>query len=235
MVGCPLQIRTYIGTIPPENCRRLNKYRITKNVDDKLACMDWIGSVETQIFPVWRRTISYWACKVAQWPIAGNWKAGKVVEVTISSIILRRDSDSNSALFRNSQLRTFWNFWNRKFPTFEQALRWKYQAGAAVSAETSFTGFRNVSADDVRRLIMASQKSRVHCSFDPMPTSIFEKAIDVLLPILTVRCNASLLIVVSGRFRNVHAITPPLLKKSSLDAAKLKNYRTWHSYRRSLS
>ena len=32
----------------------------------------------------------------------------------------------------------------------------------SVPAEASFTEFRIVSADDVRRIIMASQRSRVH-------------------------------------------------------------------------
>ena len=56
------------------------------------------------------------------------------------------------------------------------------------------------------------------CSLDPMPTSILKEAIDVLL------CNASLFsgqLPVSRR----HVIITPLLKKSSLDAMDLKNYR----------
>ena len=57
-----------------------------------------------------------------------------------------------------------------------------------------------------------------------MPTSILKEAIDVLWPCLTVRCNASLL---SGRlpFSQRHAIITPLLEKSFIDAAELKNYR----------
>ena len=57
-----------------------------------------------------------------------------------------------------------------------------------------------------------------------MPTSILKEAIDVLLPYLTVRCNASLL---SGRLpvSQRHAFITPLLKKSFLHAAELKNYR----------
>ena len=72
------------------------------------------------------------------------------------------------------------------------------------------------------RIIMASPTKS--CSLDPVPTFILKEVLDVLLPYLTHMCNASLSggqLPVSQR----HAIITPLLKKSSLDPAELKNYR----------
>ena len=66
--------------------------------------------------------------------------------------------------------------------------------------------------------------SEQSCSLDPVPTFILKEVLDVLLPFLTHMCNASL----SGGQLSVsqrHAIITPLLKKSSLDPAELKNYR----------
>ena len=61
------------------------------------------------------------------------------------------------------------------------------------------------------------------CSLDPVPTSILEEVVDVLLPYHTHMCNASLSggqLPVSQR----QTIITPLLKESSLDPAELKNY-----------
>ena len=79
-----------------------------------------------------------------------------------------------------------------------------------VPAETSFTGFQTISADDVHwmtRIIMASPTKSG--SLDPTPTSILKEALlSGQLPVL-----------------QRHAIITPLLKKSSFDAAELKNYQ----------
>ena len=85
-----------------------------------------------------------------------------------------------------------------------------------------FPGFRAFSEEDVRRVVMQSPSKS--CTLDPIPTFILKESIDVLLPYLTVMCNASLL---EGDLpqSQKHAIITPLLKKPSLDAAELKNYR----------
>ena len=66
--------------------------------------------------------------------------------------------------------RTFCNFWNRKLPTFEQALVRMPGRTSRLCQSPSFTGFQNVSADDVRRIIMPSPTKS--CSLDLMPTSV---------------------------------------------------------------
>ena len=61
-------------------------------------------------------------------------------------------------------------------------------------------------------------------TLDPIPTTVLKESIDVLLPFLTAMCNASL---AEGSLpqSQKHAIVTPLLKKQSLDAGELKNYR----------
>ena len=84
------------------------------------------------------------------------------------------------------------------------------------------TDFASFTSKELRRIIMNSPSKS--CSLDPIPTFILKEVIDILLPFLTVMCNASLqegLLPVSQR----HAIITPLFKKQSLDPTELKNYR----------
>ena len=85
-----------------------------------------------------------------------------------------------------------------------------------------FRIFGPCTEDEAWAIIMRSPSKS--CSLDPIPTTILKECIDDLLPFLTAMCNASLLeghLPVSQR----HAIITPLIKKSNLDAADVKNYR----------
>ena len=146
----------------------------------------------------------------------GDLKAGKVVEVTIFMLCMDTDLNSAPAPFKLSAEHFLENFGTES---------WKLSSGVcgnarpeeSVPAEASFTGFRIFLADDSDRHGFP-QRSRVpwtRCrrQFWRRPSMY-----------LTVMCNASLLsgqLLVSQR----HAIITPLLKKSFLDAAELKNYR----------
>jgi hypothetical protein len=81
---------------------------------------------------------------------------------------------------------------------------------------------RVVNEEEVRHVIMRSPVKSY--SLDPIPTSILKEFLDILLPFLTVMCNASLM---AGHLSlsQWHAIVTPLLKKPSLDTDELKNYR----------
>jgi hypothetical protein len=81
---------------------------------------------------------------------------------------------------------------------------------------------RVVNEEEVRHVIMRSPVKSY--SLDPIPTSILKEFLDILLPFLTVMCNASLM---AGHLSlsQWHAIVTPLLKKPSLDPDELKNYR----------
>ena len=55
---------------------------------------------------------------------------------------------------------------------------------------TQLHSFSEVSADDVRRVLLRSPAKT--CAFDPLPTSVLLEVVDVLLPIMFVMCSISL-------------------------------------------
>jgi len=88
---------------------------------------------------------------------------------------------------------------------------------------TNFETLHPCTAEEVRRRALDSPVNS--CTLDPIPTFLLREMIDILLPFITRMCNASLLegyLPLSQR----HAIVPPILKKSKLDAEVLENYRT---------
>ena len=98
----------------------------------------------------------------------------------------------------------------------------------SVSSLTpTFTGafldsFLPVTSDQVKDIITHMPKKS--CQLDPIPYSLMSQCLDELLPAITNIVNVSL---ASGTvplpFKN--ALVTPLLKKSTLDAQQLKNYR----------
>jgi hypothetical protein len=84
------------------------------------------------------------------------------------------------------------------------------------------TAFSLVTEDQVKKMIQASNKTT--SKVDPIPTEIFLKCIDILLPIVTLIINGSLR---SGKVPTPlkRAIIRPLLKKPGLDATLPKNFR----------
>ena len=82
--------------------------------------------------------------------------------------------------------------------------------------------WREVSVDEVRRIVMAAPVKS--SSLDPVPTFLLRESIDVILPFLTTMVNASLrdgCLPASLKM----AVVTPLLKKASLEPQDLKNYR----------
>ena len=57
------------------------------------------------------------------------------------------------------------------------------------------TMWREVSCDEVRRIIVLAAKS---CSLDPIPTNLLRDCIDAILPYLTAMVNASMPRVFAG-------------------------------------
>ena len=86
----------------------------------------------------------------------------------------------------------------------------------------SMAQFDPTDATELRKIIMNAPKKS--CSLDPMPTWLLNSCLDEVIPILVNIINMSLK---SGVVPNSlkHALVTPLLKKSSLDASVLKNYR----------
>src|SRR6218665_2852973 len=79
-----------------------------------------------------------------------------------------------------------------------------------------------VTATDLRRLILASAPKS--CELDPLPTSLLQEFVDVLLPLITVLCNCS---VREGTLpaSQKRSILVPALKCEGLDAGNPNNYR----------
>jgi len=92
----------------------------------------------------------------------------------------------------------------------------------ARSTRSSLSIFTPVSTAEIARLL--SRSPAKHCQLDPVPTWIVKKAAEVLSPVLSVMCNASLL---SGRLpvTHKHAVVFPRLKKPTLDADDVNSYR----------
>ena len=86
----------------------------------------------------------------------------------------------------------------------------------------SFSDFEPVTDSIVEEII--NKTSIKTCVLDPLPSSLLSAVIKDLLPYITAIVNESLS---SGRFPSVFktAVVRPLLKKPSLDAENLKNYR----------
>ena len=92
----------------------------------------------------------------------------------------------------------------------------------ARSTGSSLSIFTPVSTAEIARLL--SRSSAKQCQLDPVPTWIVKKTAEVLSPVLSVMCNASLL---SGRLpvAHKHAVVFPRLKKPTLDADDVNSYR----------
>jgi exonuclease III len=82
--------------------------------------------------------------------------------------------------------------------------------------------FDPTSEEEIRKIVMSSKTTQ--CSLDPIPTRLLKNCIDVLLPILTRCVNISLSqgIMPQGLKK---ALVFPLLKKATLNADVLKNFR----------
>ena len=93
-------------------------------------------------------------------------------------------------LHQSTRRRISWVFFQEKVANVRANSRGNARPEETDRADSSLTGFQEVSDDDVRRIIMVSPTKS--CSLDPVPTFILKEVLDVLLPFLTHMCNASL-------------------------------------------
>ena len=84
------------------------------------------------------------------------------------------------------------------------------------------TVFTQVTQDKIGKI--TSKSPTKSCLLDPLPTSLIEECIDIVLPSITKLVNCSLRegLVLDG-FKK--AVVTPLIKKASLYVKDLKNYR----------
>jgi hypothetical protein len=85
-----------------------------------------------------------------------------------------------------------------------------------------FETFYPVTTEEVCRIL--ARVSAKHCTLDPIPTWLIKRAADVMAPVLSVICNASLQ---AGYLPDVQkqAIVLPRLKKPTLDNDDIGSYR----------
>jgi hypothetical protein len=139
------------------------------------------------------------------------------------SKILCRDKkvSSDQSVPQYHSADTFLKFFDEKVKTVRSSTQGHLPPEIHQTAPASLQ-LRVVNEEEVRHVIMRSPVKSY--SLDPIPTSILKEFLDILLPFLTVMCNASLM---AGHLSlsQWHAIVTPLLKKPSLDPDELKNYR----------
>ena len=84
-----------------------------------------------------------------------------------------------------------------------------------------FTSFKPVSEEDVRALITKAPIK--YCPLDPIPSSVLEQLLDVLIPVIKTMINLSF---ETGQFARDwnEALLLPALKKAGLEVA-FKNFR----------
>ncbi len=88
--------------------------------------------------------------------------------------------------------------------------------------QCKFTKFTPLTMAEVKKLVIASPTKS--CSLDPLPTWLLKEHIDFFLPPITTLVNMSLTMGIVPQDMKVAHVSP-LLKKSTLDCEKLKNYR----------
>lgn len=87
--------------------------------------------------------------------------------------------------------------------------------------KSTFLNFDIVTSDEICKLIKSSVKS---CSLDPVPSFLFKKCSDILVPFLTSMVNHCLTNGIMPDALKIARITP-ILKKSGADCEQLKNFR----------
>ena len=96
-----------------------------------------------------------------------------------------------------------------------------YPSVAPDEPPLSFSDFKMIGSDEVRKLILSSPTKS--CMLDPWPIYLVKEYVDILLPSITKHVNLSLIQgVFPGYFKK--AVVTPLIKKSSLPKNELKTY-----------
>ena len=121
----------------------------------------------------------------------------------------------------------FSNFFNDKIMTIRKNLNLN-NANESLSVKihenctSQLLSFQTVTQEEVSKLIgKAPSKS---CQLDPIPTFLVKECLSSLLPFITHMINQS---ISSGKVPRIfkQALVKPLIKKPTLDAENLQNYR----------
>jgi len=196
------------------DCRRLERlYRRTKSNEDRFA---WTKAVRKKNIDFQAKKDTYWTKRLSR----DAQKSSKLWQAM--SKILRRDKDVGSHQPSSNTAASFADFFDRKIKDVRSSTDGYPPSTTYTPATSKMTEFQQCPESEIRRVIMASPTKS--CMLDPIPTFLLKEVVDDLLPFLTAMVNTSLREgYVPGSQK--HAVVSPLLKKSSLDPAEMKNYR----------
>lgn len=188
------------------------RYRRTLTADDRLT---WIRQVRTMHALYEQKQNHYWSHRISEH--SGD---SKKLWRSLSSVLARdrRISQASPDVTADKLAK----FFVEKVDGVRADTR-----DAPPPSFTSYDGpqlrcFREVSMDDVRRVLMRSPVKS--CALDPLPTFILREVIDVVLPFIWVLCNVSLSTGCLPESQK-KAIVTPALKKWDADPDELRNYR----------
>ena len=116
----------------------------------------------------------------------------------------------------------FCDYFKNKIDIIRQGFSGNTTPDEHIPLNITLDHFRPASQQEIHTIIMTFNNKS--CELDPLPTWLLKQCTEELLPLISAIINNSL---ESGVFpyQCKHAIIRPLLKKQSLDADDLKNYR----------
>jgi hypothetical protein len=96
------------------------------------------------------------------------------------------------------------------------------ETNSVADPSTRLVDFRQLTTDDVRKLISSSPNKS--CCLDPIPAVLLKRFINFFVSPITIILNLSLS---SGTFPSAlkHASIPPLLKRPNIDHDDANSYR----------
>ena len=100
---------------------------------------------------------------------------------TMSKVMDRDKCGSTEQLLLTAN--GFTQFFSKKVADIRAATNGQPTPSVGSTASSSFTAFRQVGADVIYRVIMASPSES--CPLDPIPTFLLKEAIDILLPYMS--------------------------------------------------
>jgi len=189
------------------------RYRRTRKADD---CLAWIRQVRAMHALYGKKQDRYWTKKVEAH--AGD---SKKLWRSLSAVLMRNKNSSVPASQHISAV-TLAEFFVDKVKGVRADTDNAPPPTFTLHDGQTFCQFREVSMDEVRRVIMDSPPKS--CVLDPIPTFILRDIVDVVVPFFWVLCNTSLQ---SGSLSESQkmAVVTPVLKKANADPDDPKNYR----------
>jgi len=189
------------------------RYRRSLRADDRLA---WVRQVRSMHSLYTTKENEYWTSR-----IMSNSGDSRRLWRSLSSLLVR---DRGTVHQPSSHLTAdkLAQFFVDKVADVRAATEDSPPPSFSQYSGSQFCRFREVSMDDVRRVLLRSPPKT--CVLDPLPTSILRDVVDTLLPFIWVMCNNSLQEGCLPTSQKAAIITP-VLKKPGADPDDPKNYR----------